>query len=205
MNTVKQLVISCKKREKETGASKASGVFEMAGCKKCCFSFCKALKKIYTFSQDVFTLSGHVPSGIYTTDIKYMFIFAAVYTSLVAQFRQTGNQEAEGDILSGRFFKVNAEWTNHTISGGVSDQILWNCRTDSRTATYYKIIYLGLVVIYFGTALFYFLTRIIMTYIIGKVVSHLQYKKANDRLLFLEAVADDLKYLDQHSDELKKS
>lgn len=43
-----------------------------------------------------------------------------------------------------------------------------------------------------------------MTYIIGKVVSHLQYKKANDRLLFLEAVADDLKYLDQHSDELKK-
>ena len=98
------------------------------------------------FIPDVYTerLIMFLPTyAVYTTDFRLLFVLTAIYTSLVTHFRQAGNQETEQDIVSGRLFKVNSIWTNHSVSGGVSDRILWNCRSDSQTVTYYKSLYLG--------------------------------------------------------------
>ena len=83
------------------------------------------------------TLGHHIPSAVYATDIRMILILTGVYASLVTQFAQTANQEATGDIHSGRNFKINSEFINNSISGGVSDLILWNCREDSITNFYY--------------------------------------------------------------------
>lgn len=89
-----------------------------------------------------FFFTGYLPDNLYTTDFRLFFILSTIYTSLVLQFRQTGIREAEDDVDSGRRFRINSDWTSHSISGGVSDQILWNCRADSQTDTYYKTMYI---------------------------------------------------------------
>ena len=61
--------------------------------------------------------NGYIPENLYATDFKLLFILTAIYTSLIFQFRQTGNQEVEDDVDSGGLFKINSVWTNNSISG----------------------------------------------------------------------------------------
>ena len=93
---------------------------------------------------NILTLGDRIPSVIYSRDMRLVFILVTVYTSLVGHFRQAANQETDEDINGGMNFKVNSEFLNHSIFGGVSDWILWNCRVDSRTNYYYKSLYGGL-------------------------------------------------------------
>ena len=112
--------------------------------------------------------------NLYTTDFRLLFVLTAIYTSLVTHFRQAGNQETEQDIVSGRLFKVNSIWTNHSVSGGVSDRILWNCRSDSQTITYYKSLYLGLLIFTFTVIIVYFIASMIINISIAFVASKLK-------------------------------
>ena len=52
--------------------------------------------------------NGYIPENLYATDFKLLFILTAIYTSLIFQFRQTGNEEAKDDMDSGRLFKINS-------------------------------------------------------------------------------------------------
>ena len=120
-------------------------------------------KDVKTSLFNGLTIGNHIPSIIYKTDLRLMFVATAVYASLVTQFQQVANQEATGDIGSGRNFKINSEFTNHSIAGGLSDRILWNCRDDSRTKFYYRTLYLGLILSYFSIITIYFVARVVVT------------------------------------------
>ena len=86
--------------------------------KKCCKS---ARKRSWNFLRSFFV--GYIPNNLYTIDFKLLFILTAMYTSLITQFRQAANQEADDDVDSGRLLRINSVWTNHSVSGGVSDRI----------------------------------------------------------------------------------
>ena len=79
---------------------------------------CRCVRKLKWKDRKIDLLNGltignKIPSVIYKTDLQLMFVVAAVYATLVAQFQQVANQEATGDIGSGRNFKVNSDFTNH--------------------------------------------------------------------------------------------
>ena len=116
---------------------------------------------------------GYIPNNIYTIDYKLLFILTAMYTSLVTQFRQAAHQEADDDVDSGRLFKINSAWANNSVAGGVSDSILWNCRSDSKTSTYYKLLYLGLLILYCIVIIVYLLSSVIINSMIAFAVSKL--------------------------------
>lgn len=93
-------------------------------CNCCGWKCCEYSKKSWNFVKSflylVFTLKGYVPSNLYMTDFRLLFVLTAIYTSLITHFRQAGNQETEEDIVSGRLLKINSIWTlNHSVSGGV--------------------------------------------------------------------------------------
>ena len=118
-----------------------------------------------------------------------------MYASLVAQFMQNANQEAKGDISSGMNFKINTEFTNHSIPGGVSDWIFWNCRKESSTKFYYRTLFLGLIFSYFLTTVIYFLVRVFVTVFVANTTWRLTYdcKKTHH----LELMANGLKMINQ--------
>ena len=153
--------------------------------------------------KDIFFHFNHVPAAVYAADLKIILILTTIYTALVAQFRQIGVQEAEGDEDSKRTFRINSEWTNHSISGGVSDKVLWNCRDDSRTDTYYKTIYLGLILIYLTAVLIYCLVRIILTFIIVHVSRNLTITREWSSKLENTTIERKVKYLDYLANGLK--
>ena len=163
-----------------------------------------------SFLYLLFTLKGSVPSNLYTTDFRLVFVLTAIYTSLVTHFRQAGNQETEQDIISGRLFKVNSIWTNHSVSGGVSDRILWNCRSDSPTVTYYKSLYLGLLIFTFTVIIVYFVASMIINFLIVfaasklKVITEKLRHQGKGKLHYLEVVANEVKMARQLRKELKK-
>ena len=81
------------------------------GRKNCCKIF---RKKLWNFLRSFFI--GYIPDNLYTIDFKLLFILTAMYTSLITQFRQAANQEADDDVDSGRLFKINSVWMNHSES-----------------------------------------------------------------------------------------
>lgn len=148
------------------------------------------------------TLGNHVPSSVYTTDIRMILVLTAVYVTLVTQFAQNANQETTGDIHSGRSFKVNSEFTNHSISGGVSDRILWNCREDSRTSFYYKTLYWGLFLSYLTAIVIYFAARVFGTVFVANAAWTLTYD--NKKVHHLELMANGRKMIYQLSRKLQQ-
>ena len=148
------------------------------------------------------TLGNHIPSAVYATDIRMMLVLTAVYASLVTQFTQNANQEATGDVHSGMNFKVNSEFINNSISGGVSDRILWNCREDSRTSFYYKTLYLGLILSYLTAIAIYFVARVFITGFVANAAWTLTYN--NKKVHHLELMANGRKMIYQLSRNLQQ-
>ena len=154
-------------------------------------------------------------NNLYTIDFKLLFILTAMYTSLITQFRQAANQEADDDVDSGRLLRINSVWTNHSVSGGVSDRILWNCRSDSNTSTYYKTLYLGLIIFYCIVVIVYLFASLIINSMVASAVSKLKVNtrdrinaknsesNANQTKAYLEVVADEVKITYQVHEKLK--
>jgi len=143
------------------------------------------------------TLDDRIPSAIYSTDLRLLFIVTAVYTSLVGLFRQAANQEADEDVNSGMNFKVNSEFLNHSISGGVSDRIFWNCRDDSRTKYYYEMLYWGLFFSYFLAIVIYFVARVFITGFVANAAWKLTYDRNGNKVRHLEMMANGFKMITQ--------
>ena len=154
------------------------------------------------------TIGNNIPSVIYQTDLRLMFVVTAVYASLVSQFQHVANQEAAGDIGSDRNFKVNSEFTNHSISGGISDRILWNCREDSRTKFYYRTLYLGLILYYFSIIAIYFVARVLVTGFVANTAWRLTYKNNNNnnkkKAHHLESMANGFRLINELRRDLRR-
>lgn len=172
----------------------------------CCSSFILSCWEYFNwFVYKVLYLSGRIPEVVYKTDFRLAFILTAIFTSLVSQFRKTANAEADLDLESGRLFEISPEWTNHSISGGVSDRVLWNCRAGSQTAVYYKIIYLGLILVYAAIVVIYFISKVAIGTMVAQQAFKLRYGPKGRKVRYLEVVASGLKSLDQLYDQLKEA
>lgn len=147
------------------------------------------------------TLGDNIPSDIYATDIRLAIIVTAIYVSLVTQFRQVGNQEAATDITSGMNFKINSEFTNNSISGGISDRVLWNCREGSSTDVYHKTLYAGLLLSYFLTIAIYFVASVMITLFVANAAWTLTYNQQKGH--HLELMANGFKIINQLSRDFK--
>ena len=181
-------------------------------------SCCKCFKtKPFNCLRSFF--SGYIPNNLYIIDFKLLFILTAMYTSLVTEFRQAAGQEADDDVDSGRMFKISSLWPNNSISGGVSDGVLWNCRSDSKTSTYYKTLYLGLIILYGTVVIVYLLASVIINSMVASAVSKLKINvKGNcersttnsheeaesNTKAYLEVVANEVKITHQVCEKLKK-
>ena len=191
---------------------------ELSNSSRNCFGKClgkcfgcskESWNLLKSFLHFMFTLSGNVPSNLYTTDFRLLFVLTAIYTSLVTHFRQAGNQETEQDIVSGRLFKVNSIWTNHSVSGGVSDRILWNCRSDSQTVSYYKSLYLGLLIFTCAVIIVYWISSMIINFLIAfaafkiKVYINRSHQR-KEKIHYLEVIANQVKMACQFRKKLKK-
>ena len=133
-----------------------------------------------------------------------ILILTAVYASLLTQFAQNANQEATGDVYSGMNFKVNSEFTNNSISGGVSDRIFWDCREDSRTKFYYKTLYLGLILSYLVAIVIYFIARLFITGFIANAAWTLTYQNKQRKMHYLELMANGHKMINQLGKNLQQ-
>ena len=175
----------------------------LSECHGCFFKVWNFIKKFFIL---IFTLKGYVPSNLYTTDFRLLFVLTAIYTSLVTNFRQAGNQETEEDVISGNLFKINSLWRNHSISGGVSDRILWNCRKESQTHTYYETLYLGLLIFSFAVIIAYFIASMIINALIAFAVLKINITKTleGDKLMNI-ASEEKLYYLEIVANEIKKA
>ena len=138
-----------------------------------------------------------VPYLVYLTDIKVVFIMTTVYTSLVSQFRSSALSETERDISSGILFKINDEWINHSIEGGVSDSILWQCRRGSDSRNYYQLLYGGLLGIFLSVVTVYFIFRLTIVILIYKRTHKIKYPIDNMNVSYLVVIGNSLKKLYQ--------
>ena len=148
------------------------------------------------------TLGDHVPSAVYATDIRMILVLTAVYVTLLSQFAHNANQEATGDIHSGRIFKVNSEFINNSISGGVSDRILWNCREYSSTNFYHKTLYGGLILSYLTAIVIYFVARVFITGFVANAAWTLTHH--DKKIHHLELMANGRKMIYQLSRNLQQ-
>ena len=58
----------------------------------------------------------------------FVMIIALIYTSILSQFTYVAITEAERDVNSDKTFDFGREkWLNRSISGGVSNSVLWKC------------------------------------------------------------------------------
>lgn len=107
---------------------------------------------------------------------------------------------------SGRLFRINSVWTNHSVSGGVSDRVLWNCRSDSKTDGYYKTLYLGLIILYCVVVVVYIIASVIINTMVAIAVSKVKIHKKDEfgiHPYYLDTVADDIKIIHQLREMLK--
>ena len=153
---------------------------------------------------DCLTLGDHIPSAVYSTDIRIMLVLTAIYPSLLTQIAQNAYQETTGDVNGGMNFKVNSEFINNSISGGVSDRIFWNCREDSRTNFYYKTLYLGLILSYLVAVVIYFIARLFVTGFIANAAWTLTYQNKQGKVHHLELMANGRKMINQLGKNLQQ-
>ena len=68
---------------------------------------------------------------LFLTNVSFILIIALIYTSVLSQFTYVAAIETERDINSGRTFNIDGKWFNRSISGGVSNSVLWKCSEES--------------------------------------------------------------------------
>ena len=74
-----------------------------------------------------------VPRSIYFPNFDFVIVFTLIYTSVLAHFAYSAVIETEVDITSGKLFTINNNWSNVSISGGVSNAVLWQCTEQSNS------------------------------------------------------------------------
>ena len=73
-------------------------------------------------------------------DLQLVFVFTHMYTSAINLISSTANTEATKDRQSGKLFTVTRMHPNVSVTE-IDDAVLWNCREDSVTKNYYRLLY----------------------------------------------------------------
>ena len=90
-------------------------------------------------------------------DLKVVYIITYTYITIVNLISSTANSEATSDANGMSLFNVTSspEYTNVEVDS-ISDAILWNCRRQSVTKQYYRLLYWALIIA-MSVALLWFL------------------------------------------------
>ena len=105
----------------------------------------------------------HVNHTLFLTNVSFILIVALIYTSILSQFSYVAAIETERDINSGRTFNFGRKWFNHSITGGVSNSVLWKCSEES-SANNLKFFFLTLLTFLIIITILYAAVSLVMTF-----------------------------------------
>jgi len=93
-------------------------------------------------------------------DLRVVFVILYVYVTAVNLISTTATAEATTDSQCNNRFDVTSrpEHLNVSVSS-IDDAVLWNCRDLSETKTYYKGLYILLLIAFFLTLLLFFIVK----------------------------------------------
>ena len=101
---------------------------------------------------------------LFLTNVNFIVIIALIYISILSQFTYVAATETERDISSGRTFNFGAhgKWFNQSVSGGVSNSVLWKCSEES-SARYLKAFFFTLLTLLITITIVYAVMSLLMT------------------------------------------
>ena len=118
-------------------------------------------------------------------DIRLIFIVVSIYITIGTAITTAANNEAADDGKGNRTFNVTSRPEHMNLHiGDVSNSVLWNCRENSVTNQYYKVLYGLLFATFVLVLLVFMVTR--MSVLFGNMtrgLSHLNVALWNMQLL----------------------
>ena len=115
-------------------------------------------------SQSKWCLLFEVNHTVFLTNVNFIMIIALIYTSILSQFTYVAITEAEKDVNSDKTFNIDDKWLNRSISGGVSNSVLWKC-IEKSCSPYFKTIFLTLLIVLIAAAIFYVFMSLVMAFV----------------------------------------
>ena len=112
---------------------------------------------------------------LFLTNVNFIVIIALIYTSVLSQFTYIAATETERDINSGRTFNFGETCFNQSITGGVSNSVLWKC-SEGSSARNFKVFFLTLLTFLIIITISFAAVSLVMTFCnyqkFNKLISH---------------------------------
>ena len=132
-------------------------------------------------SRSKWCLLIEVDHTIFLTNIGFIMIIALIYTSILSQFTYVAITEAERDVNSDKTFNIGEKWFNRSISGGVSNSVLWKC-IEISSSPYFKAIFGTLLFGLIAIVIFYAIMSLVMAFVNYQRVKRLIYHYYGDKM-----------------------
>ena len=151
-------------------------------------------------SRSKWCLLFEVNHTLFLTNISFIMIIALIYTSILSQFTYVAITEAERDVNSDKTFNIGEKWFNHSISGGVSNSVLWKC-IEKSSSPYLKAIFGTLLFVLIAIVIFYAIMNLVMAFVNYQRVKRLIYYYYGDKMCSNsmqhsnKSMQDDSKYI----------
>ena len=118
---------------------------------------------------------------LFLTNIGFIMIIALIYTSVLSQFTYVAITEAERDVNSDETFNFGDKWLNRSISGGVSNSVLWKC-VEKSSSPFLQAIFGTLLLVLIATTFFYAVMTLVMAFVNYQRVKKLIYYYYGDKM-----------------------
>ena len=126
-------------------------------------------------SRSKLCLPFQVNNTLFLTNVSFILIIALIYTSVLSQFTYVAVTETERDINSGRMFTIAGKWFNRSISGGVTNSVLWKC-SEEPNAKNLKVFFLTLLTLLIAITILYATASLAMAFFnyqkLNKLIGH---------------------------------
>ena len=114
-------------------------------------------------SRSKWCLPFQVNHTLFLTNVSFILIVALIYTSVLSQFTYVAATETEKDINSGRTFTFGGKWFNQSITGGVSNSVLWKCSEESSVQNL-RVFFLTLLTLLITITILYAAVSLVMAF-----------------------------------------
>ena len=114
-------------------------------------------------SRSKWCLPFQINHTMFLTNVSFILIIALIYISVLSQLTYVAATEAERDINSGRTFNIDGKWFNRSISGGVSNSVLWKCSEESSSRNL-KVFFLTLLTLLIIITILYGAISLVMAF-----------------------------------------
>ena len=150
-------------------------------------------------SRSKLCLPFQVNNTLFLTNVSFILIIALIYTSVLSQLTYVAITETERDINSGRMFSIGRKWFNRSISGGVTNSILWKCSEES-SAKNLKVFFLTLLTLLITITIIYAAVSLAMAFFnyqkFNELINHYYGVKMQEHIVQHDNLQENF---DQHS------